>query len=102
MTNEDEEKQYEELNDWDSSRQEVANIQYQLSIIQSEAVFSGNQITFRIDTNMPILAPTILCKDWITIDNNDGYVLSICEREKRWERLDTIYNDIITSFTILN
>lgn len=98
---EEDKKQYDHLIDWDISRiTDENNPKYNLSIMQPDVYLSGQQISFTIETNHPILAPTIYCRDWITIQNNHGYIISICDREKRWDPIEIIYPNIISSFSI--
>lgn len=96
----EEDEQHEKLIDWDISRMKSENDQYKLTIVKKGEFLSGTQMIFTIDTNQPILAPTVTCKDWITVEQNYGYIISICEREKRWEYLDTVYSNIIKSFEV--
>lgn len=91
-------EKYELLKNWDISRMGNEGELDNRSDIQSEEYFSGKVITFFSDSNQPMLTSTV-CKDWLSISQNSGYIISICERENRWSRLDEIYPDIIKSFT---
>lgn len=94
-------EQYEQLIDWDVSRMISEGEVDKLSISQPADYFSGKLITFVHAANQPLLSSTI-CKDWVKVIQNSGYIISICEGENRWERLDKIYPDIIQSFTIID
>jgi len=98
---EEDEIQYKKIVDWDISRmKDENNPNYIISIMQTDGYFSGQQINFKIETNHPLLAPTIICRDWVTIQNNHGYIISICDREKRWAPIEAIYPNIISSFLV--
>ncbi|QRN83445.1 hypothetical protein JR338_01435 [Chloroflexota bacterium] len=98
---EEEDIQLDKLIDWDNSRMaDENNPNFILSILQSNIHSSGQFLNFRIDTNHPILAPTIYCRDLVTIQNGHGYIISICDRENRWDQIENIYSDIISSFSI--
>ena len=65
--------------------------------------FDGKLLTYKESSqNKSKFYQYELCKDWITVFDHTGYIVSICDFKKQWDRLDQIYPDIIESFTILD
>lgn len=98
-----EENNLEELINWDKARVEESKTEDIIILFEQPIDFSKGWLLVYKETsyNKNKFYHYELCKDWITIIDKTGYIISICEFEKHWDLLDNIYPDIIRSFMVL-
>lgn len=87
--------------DWDIKRIEVEGKSESIIFYDPIVFLDGQILQYRYEWENQREYNPLICKDWVTQIDNTVYIVSICEREKGWERLDTIYSEIIESFAIL-
>ena len=100
-TSEDYEKTLKLLIEWNIQR--VEETQNENDVIYELPVdyLQGKLISYTISSRKTDLFQKTTCKDWAYMEGQTGYIISICENEGKWDKLNLIYNDIIGSFEVI-
>ena len=86
---------------WDINRIEEEREYGRITFYDPLIFLDGQILQYRHEWEKLPESNFLVCKDWVTQIENTVYIVSICEREKGWDRLKIIYPDIIESFKVL-
>jgi hypothetical protein len=91
---------YEKISAWNKIRLQKEESENRIIFNTTSNYKNGQLMTYIIDVPTMDQYPREKCKDWLYIKANIGYLVSICETEDNWDKLNLIYSEIIESFEV--